>query len=408
VTSAVRSRRLLLWSAALACSVLVLLAGSRDVFWSGDFVVEAWPAYKLLVAGDFHGYLHLLPGYSGFALTVGAPASLLTGLLGGSETMAFRLSAIPALAAMAWLAVTLAQHARDSRVKGWPLVLVLTAAGPLVLRALIDGHPEEVLASAAAIGAVLAARNGRPTAAALLLIAAVVAKQWAILAFAPAILAAPRGQRRIMLVAGLGILAVVAGQMLLHPSSRAALTTTGDLFHPQQIWWPLGVDAPQSFTAAGHGVRTSPDWLRPITHPLIVAVAVPLSLLFWRRPHRDLDDALGLLALLLLLRCLLDPWNLGYYHLPLVTALIAWEVYRRREWPVLALAVSAATWLTFVTNHERMTNVPFFLYLAWALPLLALLAHRLYTIRAPLPSRRPWPVDPTSAGRLSSPSTSTT
>jgi hypothetical protein len=168
------------------------------------------------------------------------------------------------------------------------------------------------------------------------------------------------------------------------------------------------VDAPASFTAAGHGVRTSPDWLRPITHPLIVAIALPLSLAWRRRPNRNLDDALALLALLFLLRCVLDPWNLGYYHLPLVTALIAWEVRGGRDWPLLGLAVSAATWMTFVTNHGRTTDTPFFMYLAWALPLAAYLAHRLYLQRAPLPYRRSWPVGPTSAGRLSSPSTSTT
>jgi hypothetical protein len=341
-------------------------------------------------------------------LTIGGPSAFLGGLLGGHETTVYRLSALPGLVAMAWLAVGLAQHARDAGLKGWPLVLVLTAGGPLVLRAVIDGHPEDLLATAAAVGAVLAARGRKPTAAALLLVAAVVAKQWAVLAVGPALLAAPTGHRRLALVAGAGIFAVLAGQMLVHPMARGALTTTGDLFHPQQIWWPFGIDAPASFTSAGHGVKTSPAWLRPISHPLIVAIALPLCLAWWRRPHRSLDDALALLALLFLLRCLLDPWNLGYYHLPLVTALIAWEVRSGRDWPVLGLAVSAATWLTFMTNHERTTDRPFLMYMAWSLPLLVLLVRHLYVRRAPLPYRRSWPVDPTSAGRLSSPSTSTT
>jgi hypothetical protein len=206
------------------------------------------------------------------------------------------------------------------------------------------------------------------------------------------------------LLAGAGTLAVIGAQMLYHPLSGAALTSTGDQFHPHQIWWPLGVDAPAAFTAAGHGVKTSPDWLRPLTHPLIVALALPLTALAWRRR----SDALALLALLFLIRCLLDPWNLVYYHLPLAVALVAWEVKADREWPLLALAVNAAAWVSFVTYDERTTNGPFLLYMAWALPLAAYLAHRLYKPRAPLPYRRSWPVDPTSAGRLSSPSTSTT
>jgi hypothetical protein len=408
VTSVVRRTPLLLWTGALACAVLVLFAGTRDVFWNGDFMVEAWPAYKLLIAGDVHGYLTHLPGYTGFVLTVGGPAAFFGGLIGGHETAAYRLSALPALIAMAWLAVVLTRHALHNGLKGWPLVLVLIAGGPLVLRAIVDGHPEEALATAAAVGAVLTARSGRPTAAALLLVGAVVAKQSAILAVGPALLAAPSGHRRLALIAGTGILAVIAAEMLVHPMARGTLTSTGDLFHPQQVWWPFGVEPPASFTEAGHGLKTSPEWLRPITHPLIVAIAVPLSLAWWRRPNRNLDDALALLALLFLLRCLLDPWNLGYYHLPLVTALIAWEVRAGRDWPLLGLAVSLATWFTFIMNDGRVSDRPFLLYMAWALPLAAHLAHRLYVRRAPLPYRRSWPVDPTSAGRLSSPSTSTT
>jgi hypothetical protein len=390
----VPSRRLLLlWLGGLGCALALLIAGSQDVGWS-DFDAEAWPAYRLLMGGDAHGFLEHLPGYSGFTLLTGPLA-----MLGGGETTMFRLIAVPGLVALAFLAVTLARRARRPG-----LVIALVAGAPLALRALQAGHPEELLATAAAVGAVLLAREDRPTLAALLLVGAVAAKQWAVLAIGPAILAAPRHQLRLALIAGAGTAAVIGAQMLYHPLSGATLTSTGDQFHPHQIWWPFGVDAPAAFTAAGHGVKTSPEWLRPITHPLIVVLALPLTALAWGRTK----DALALLALLFLLRCVLDPWNLVYYHLPLAVALVAWEVRANREWPILALAVNAAAWVSFVTYDERTTNRPFLLYMAWALPLAAYLAHRLYVRRAPLPYRRSWPVDPTSAGRLSSPSTSTT
>jgi len=221
-----------LWLGALACAVVVCVTGSQDVFWSGDFYVEAFPAYKLLMAGDVHGYLQHLPGYTGFALAVGAPASLLTELLGGAETMAFRLTALPGLVALAALAVALAGHARRTMLKGWPLVLVLTADGPLVLQTLKFGHPEDLLATAAAVGAVLSARDGRPTAAGLLLVVAVLAKQRAVLAIGPALLAAPAGHWRIAVIAALGSLAIVGAEMLYHPLARGGLTSTADLFHP--------------------------------------------------------------------------------------------------------------------------------------------------------------------------------
>ena len=133
------------------------------------------------------------------------------------------------------------------------------------------------------------------------------------------------------------------------------------------------------WAAAGHGDITSPAWLAPIPHPLIVALALPLSLAWWRRggADRPREDALALFALLALERCLLDPWNLGYYHLPLVLALAAWETEKRRP-PVIALAVTAAIWLTFRTFELRTGMAPLFMYLAWTLPLGAMLVRELF------------------------------
>src|SRR5687768_2862073 len=96
------------WALALAFAAAVGLYGSRDVFWTGDFYLEAYPAYERLMAGDVAGFLDLLPGYSGFTVTVGAPAALLTGATGGMETMAYRLSAAPGLLALAALGVAVA------------------------------------------------------------------------------------------------------------------------------------------------------------------------------------------------------------------------------------------------------------------------------------------------------------
>jgi hypothetical protein len=172
--------------------------------------------------------------------------------------------------------------------------------------------------------------------------------------------------------------AVLIPLTLATPESHAPLVTSGALFHPQQIWWPLGVPAPADFTAAGHGELTAPAWLPAIPHPLIVAVAVPLAALWWRRGRRDRNDAFALLALLFVERCALDPWNLVYYHLPLVLALLAWEVRGGRRIPVLTLATTAAVWLSFVTYDARTGYGPFLAYFAWVLPLAAYLARELY------------------------------
>ena len=87
-------------------------------------------------------------------------------------------------------------------------------------------------------------------------------------------------------------------------------------------------------------------------------------------------------------------------------ALLAWEVARGRELPVLTLATVAAVWLSFFLPGSHYGTGLFVLYLAWVLPLAGYLGWSLYG--APLPSERPWLAGPISAARLSSRSISTT
>ena len=143
---------------------------------------------------------------------------------------------------------------------------------------------------------------------------------------------------------------------------------------------PPGPDVPA-------GAAVTPDWLAPIAKPLIVALTVPLSALWAYRRRGPRSDALLLLALLLLVRCMLDPWNVIYYHLPLVVALLAWEVLDGRRIPLLALATTGAVWLTFKTYGGAYGDGPWLAYLAWTLPLGAHLAWRLYRPALPRLSR---------------------
>jgi len=101
---------------------------------------------------------------------------------------------------------------------------------------------------------------------------------------------------------------------------------------------------PSTFT-----MYRQPAWLPGLAHPLIVAVTVSLGLLvLWRRGREARDAALPLLALLLLLRCTLDPADNSYYHVPLLLALLAWEVTATdRTVPLVTLLAVAAHWLMF-------------------------------------------------------------
>jgi hypothetical protein len=392
--------------ASAAAAALLLFLASRDPYWNGDFFDEAWPAYVALKAGGFEAMFASTPAYSGFIALIGAPSALLVDAISGGVdntargiTAVFRLTALPGVVMLGVLGAVLAVRARH-----WALVVALSAGSPIAYQALLYGHPEDVLAAAAAVLAVIAAAGDRPLLAGALLAAAIASKQWAVLAVLPAMLAAPRGAWRIGAIAAAGAAAVLVPLTLAAPDGHAPLVTSGTLFHPHQIWWPFGVPAPAEFTAAGHGELTAPAWLPPIPHPLIVALAIPLSAAWWIQRRRSPDDVFALLALLFLLRCALDPWNLVYYHLPLVLALLAWEV-RRRQLPILTLAVTAATWFSFVTYDARTGYGPFLVYFAWALPLAAHLAATLYGRPATL--TRPC-AGPSSAAPRSSPSTSTT
>ena len=308
-----------------------------------------------------------------------APFALLADLGGGGELAVFRLSALPCLLAGVALGLVLVAEAL-SRGLGRGVcagLLFCCAVNPLTWRALELGHPEELLGGVLCAAAVLAACARRPALAGTLLGLAIANKAWGVLAIGPVLIALPHGHRRALAIAA-GLAAAFTLPLLLASApgtatAAGALHAGGDFF-PWQVWWFLG-----SANDVWHGVsgdtlaRSAPSWLGPIPHPLIVALAVPFSWLAWRRGA----DPLLLLALLFLLRCVLDPWNNVYYALPLVIALASWEGSRERRAPLVALGVLVATFITI----ERMRgvvspDVASVSYLAWALPLGAYLVWR--------------------------------
>ena len=74
-----------------------------------------------------------------------------------------------------------------------------------------------------------------------------------------------------------------------------------------------------------------PEWVSRVSHPLIILTgAVLTAAVAVRRRGARLDegDALLALAVLLLLRCVLDSWDAVYYPMPFVLALVTWEARR--------------------------------------------------------------------------------
>jgi hypothetical protein len=375
--------------AALAVALVATMAWlGLTGFAFSDYDAEASAAFAALADGDLRGFLAQVPAYGG-SFVLRAPVAWTAAALGGGEVAVYRAGSIVGLAAVAALGLVLVTRlGRAGRSAGFRvLVLTLCVANPVTLRALEIGHPEELLGGALCVGAVLAAGARRATLAAVLLGLAIATKAWGVLAIGPVLLAAG-GRVRVLAIAG-GVTAAVLAPIVLAGGGTAlvegARSTGSTIFQPWHLFWPLGsVEGPVlggDGLPKAEGWRTPPAGLSPLTHPGIALLVVPLSLLWARRrPRAGADDVLALLALLLALRCVLDPWNISYYVLPCLLALLAWEVLARERLPVATLATSAATWASFeVLPGVLSPDLLFATYMAWSLPLCALLAHECFT-----------------------------
>jgi hypothetical protein len=380
------------------------LAGCATLAWLGlygfawnDYDNEARPAFEALTHGHVLDFLRLAPAYGG-SLIERAPFAIVPRAWGGGQLAVYRMAALPCLLAAAMLGVWLVSRMRAERrpALARAVALAVCVANPLTLRALELGHPEELLGACMCVAAVLLAANDRPLWAGLLLGLAIANKEWALLAAAPVLLALPAKRRVPCLVGAVAVAAAVLAPLALVRSggfvtaTRTSATPAGVIFQPWQLWWFLGHHGPLVhglFGAPKLGYRTGPVWTSTIAHPLILAVGLALSVALWLRERPagrvGARSALLALALLMLLRCVLDTWDTEYYLLPFVFALLAWEIRGPiARPPVLALSSSVLAWLSFqwLPAHASPDLQAAF-FLAWTLPLAAALGVRLFAPR---------------------------
>jgi hypothetical protein len=373
---------------AVLAVVLLTLRASAGMEPGLDYFGDASAAIDALARGDLTGFFASQPMMGSFSLLLRAP--FVATVFDSSLDAVYFAGALPCILATVVLGLALARVAAE---RGQPLAVQGIVAGlavinPITFRALHWGHPEELLCAALCVGAVLAALRERELLAGILLGLAIATKQWALIAVLPVLIAAPR--RRLPLLAIAGALAAafyLPGLIANGDSFRGATEAAagqavgGASTTPWSLWWPLADVADSPF-----GERyLAPDWVGTVSHPLIVLLPIPLAALLWRRPDRRPDDALLLLALLFLLRCLLDNWNNDYYHAPFFVSLLAWETLRRPGVPYLSLAVAILLGISFWPDQSRifadsLDNAPllFAFYAAWAIPLAVLLATALY------------------------------
>ena len=369
--------------ATTAAAAALGLAGSVAIALSagdpGDWTRQSAPAVLALADGRLGGFFDNQPVYGSLAALLQAPFAWLAIKLGGGGLATYRLATLPCLLAVAALGVTLARQmaARGRHPLACLAMPLLAVANPATIAAVGLGHPEELLAGALAIGAVLCVRQ-RPLTAAALLGLALATKQWTLLAAPALLLACPPRRRLLTACSALAVAAALLGPMALaspHRYAANARFVRGDTFNVSRfsVWWPFAASERRVFVDEHGTSAISLHRLPPTTtrvgRPIAVLAAIALALAAWIRRRRSTSDALALLAIALLLRCVLDPVDNQYYHVPLLLSLLAWEARRGAGLPLVTVLAATALWASFdhvLLVRPALDNA---FYLIWTLSL---------------------------------------
>jgi hypothetical protein len=367
----------------------------------GDYEADAAPAFEALTRGHVQEFFTSNALMGPFALLARAPFVLVANLGDASMLDRYRWGAVACLLASVVLALVVVRMMRRAGQPTYACVIaaVLLVANPLVVKALQFGHPEEMLGAALCTGAMIAAMARQGVLAAIMFALALTTKQWALVIVGPMLLAVlVYGLPRWRFAAALVItgLAVVGPFFLSDPGGfvdeqeRAGSipVTSWQPASPYSVWYPLTpAQDVQIRPVDGRSVvrvRPVPPFVGGIAKQLIVISALLLTVpLLLRRRRLAAADPLLFLAFVLLLRCMLDPFDNPYYHVPFLFAFLAWESLTVRGAPFVTLLASFAFLIqtrladVFVSIPDYTTHCV--VYLAWSLPLLAFMAVHLYS-----------------------------
>ena len=388
--------------AALMCVLAAAFAAAFSLTDASDYANpfcghnrcnDAAPAIDALQHGHVGRFFDEQPAMGSFSLLVRAPAALAARVAGGGETWQYRAGALACLLAAVALGVALALRllAHGHRFVAWLPLGLLCVFNPANGDALQRGHPEEILGAALLAGAALVA-GARPVGAGVLAGLAIATKQWALLGLLPVAFVAPAGQRARVVAVAAGVALLLALPMALgnpgafRDATRAAANPPGTV-KPLDIWFPFAGKHNVTLRLPDGSRSSGQVWALPrsadrAAHWLVVAAAAALIALWWRRRERA-GPALYLLALLLLLRVVGDPRAHPYHHAPFVLALACTEAALLARFPWRTLGASALLAVTLRLFDSGPWSAANAVYLAWALPALALLAAGAFNAKNP-------------------------
>lgn len=350
---------------AAGATAIVLAVGASGV---GDYPRDAGPSIAAAAHGNLAGFFAHQPAMGALSLYLRAPFAAVGVALHDSPFGVYRWGSLPCLIALAVVSLWVARFAarRGTTRAGQILIVAICLLNPLIGDALYWGHPEEILTASLLAGALLAAADDKPALTALLAGLAIASKQWALVALAPAILMLTHERFKTTIMAGAVAAVTTLPMALANPGAfKHALSY---ISHPQPVvtmftWlYPfspsgrvriadiMGPPRPQ----IGHRVLPIETAL---SHPLIILIGLAIPLLVtWRRTRPRSDDGgaarstrtnelLSAAALVLLLRCVLDPGSAAYYHLPCLLALLVLDANTGRPLPSAGLLGTAVAFI---------------------------------------------------------------
>jgi hypothetical protein len=368
----IRARRGLFLLPALAASLYVALS-ARGL---GDYPGDGGPALTALLHGNLQELSAAKPAMGTFSLILRLPFAGLA-YLGGSPTelSVYRWGAVPCVAAFALLGVWLADIARSrgTGLSGQAAIVAVFVFNPFVASAVALGHPEELLTASLAIGAVVAAAEGRTVLTIWLLGLALATKQWAVIAVLPVLITLGTHRVRALAasaaVAGAVTLPAIVGSPGAFLTNQLALAHEHYLEPSGQSWFyelagRVTLHLPHGLVHRGPRL---PAPLVGLLHPLIIGLALGVAAILARRLRSggDLDRVFAAVGLVFLLRCTLDTETMTYYHAPLFAGLVAWDAMRGERLPLRGLAAAGLGYVVIdrLSGYAVGSDVSAFAYL---------------------------------------------